>query len=164
MTCVSASVGLGNVWRFPFTCYENGGGAFLIPYIIIIILAGRPIYYFEACLGQFSGKRNVNMLESFAPAYKGRYAWRSKTKKNNFSNQGIAYGQSFVIICLVTYYSSVVGITLNYLINSFNKNLPWAQCKEEWNTDQIYCVPSGSSANHSLINTSFISSSELWFT
>ena len=49
--CVS---GLGNVWRFPFTAYENGGGAFLIPYICVLMLVGRPLYFMELALGQFS--------------------------------------------------------------------------------------------------------------
>ena len=46
--------GLGNVWRFPFTAYENGGGAFLIPYICVLMLVGRPLYFMELALGQFS--------------------------------------------------------------------------------------------------------------
>ena len=53
--------GLGNVWRFPFTAYENGGGAFLIPYICVLMLVGRPLYFMELALGQFSsaGQRRI---------------------------------------------------------------------------------------------------------
>lgn len=40
MSCISVSVGLGNIWRFPFTAYENGGGAFLVPYIVVLFLIG----------------------------------------------------------------------------------------------------------------------------
>ena len=54
LSCVGYSVGLGNVWRFPFTAYENGGGAFLIPYICVLMLVGRPLYFMELALGQFS--------------------------------------------------------------------------------------------------------------
>ena len=41
LSCISMSVGLGNVWRFPFTAYENGGGAFLIPYLVVLLMVGR---------------------------------------------------------------------------------------------------------------------------
>lgn len=71
MSCIAMSVGLGNIWRFPFTAYENGGGAFLIPYIIILIVIGRPVYYMEMCLGQFTGKSNVDTFKAMAPAFKG---------------------------------------------------------------------------------------------
>lgn len=43
MSCISVSVGLGNIWRFPFTAYENGGGAFLIPYIVVLFLIGNQL-------------------------------------------------------------------------------------------------------------------------
>lgn len=78
MSCIAMSVGLGNIWRFPFTAYENGGGAFLIPYIIILLIVGRPLYYMEMGLGQFSSRGNVKMFNSLSPALKG---WLSQKAK-----------------------------------------------------------------------------------
>ena len=54
-------VGLGNVWRFPYTAYSNGGGAFLIPYIIVLMLIGRPLYFMELSMGQFSSSSSVKV-------------------------------------------------------------------------------------------------------
>lgn len=72
MSCIAMSVGLGNIWRFPFIAYQNGGGAFLIPYLIVLFLMGRPVYYMEMCLGQFSSRSNVKMFEALAPVLKGK--------------------------------------------------------------------------------------------
>lgn len=70
MSCIAMSVGLGNVWRFPFVALSNGGGAFLIPYLIVLFLVGRPIYYLEMCIGQFSSRGSVKVYD-FAPALRG---------------------------------------------------------------------------------------------
>lgn len=70
MSCIAMSVGLGNVWRFPFTVYENGGGAFLIPYLVVLALIGKPLYYMEMALGQFSSLGSVQVWE-LAPVFKG---------------------------------------------------------------------------------------------
>ena len=65
------SVGLGNIWRFPFTAYENGGGAFLIPYLIALLLIGRPLYLMEMLMGQFSGMANIK-LWNLCPGMMGK--------------------------------------------------------------------------------------------
>lgn len=71
MSCIAMSVGLGNVWRFPFSAMENGGGAFLIPYLIVLAVVGRPIYYLEMIIGQFSSRGSVKVYD-LCPAMRGK--------------------------------------------------------------------------------------------
>lgn len=77
MSCIAMSVGLGNVWRFPFTALENGGGAFLIPYLIVLAVVGRPIYYLEMIVGQFSSRGSAKVYD-LCPAMRGKFKLFSK--------------------------------------------------------------------------------------
>ncbi|XP_076757146.1 sodium-dependent nutrient amino acid transporter 1 isoform X1 [Xylocopa sonorina] len=150
MACIATSVGLGNVWRFPFTAYENGGGAFLIPYIIVLIFVGKPFYYFEALLGQFTNKSCAKTW-AMVPAMKG-----------------LGYGQAFAALCVVSYYCSLMSLTLYYLVGSFQSELPWSFCREEW---QDQCVDAASKDNDTNkitgsdvnYNVTLRSSAELYF-
>lgn len=71
LSCIAMSVGLGNVWRFPFTALDNGGGAFLIPYLVVLFLVGKPIYYLEMIIGQFSSRGSVKVFD-LCPAMRGK--------------------------------------------------------------------------------------------
>ena len=70
MSCIAMSVGLGNVWRFPHTAYQNGGGAFLIPYLVVLIFIGKPLYFMEMALGQFSSYGSIKLWK-VVPILKG---------------------------------------------------------------------------------------------
>lgn len=70
MSCIAMSVGLGNVWRFPFTALENGGGAFLLPYLIVLMLIGRPLYFLEMIIGQFSSRNSIDVYD-LSPMFRG---------------------------------------------------------------------------------------------
>ncbi|XP_059478116.1 sodium-dependent nutrient amino acid transporter 1 isoform X3 [Neocloeon triangulifer] len=134
LSCIAMSVGLGNVWRFPFTAYENGGGAFLIPYIIVLLIVGKPFYYMELALGQFSSSGPVRVWE-VVPALKG-----------------VGIGQLVSTTGVFTYYCSIMAITMFYFFASFTAELPWARCGEGW----VDCADSfGSNGS--------ISSSEIYF-
>ncbi|KQS62104.1 sodium-dependent nutrient amino acid transporter 1 isoform X2 [Drosophila erecta] len=116
-SCISLSVGLGNIWRFPYIAFQNGGGTFVIPYLIALLVIGRPVYYLEISLGQFTGRGVVKAFD-MAPLLKG-----------------VAVGQVLATAASITYYSSIMALTLRFLLASFGSELPWSRCWESWGTD-----------------------------
>ncbi|KAH8345443.1 hypothetical protein KR084_000740 [Drosophila pseudotakahashii] len=148
MSCIALSVGLGNVWRFPFTALENGGGAFVIPYLIVLVLVGKPVYYLEMLLGQFSSRGSVKVYD-FSPIMRG-----------------IGYGQVLATGIVTTYYATLMALTLRYFVDSFYPTLPWSYCRSEWGPE---CLDSGpqeaASGATSLTNTGVrTTSAEFYFT
>lgn len=116
-SCISLSVGLGNIWRFPYIAFQNGGGTFVIPYLIALLVIGRPCYFLEISLGQFRGGGVLRAFD-MAPLLKG-----------------VAAGQLLATGASITYYSSIMAITLRFLIASFSAELPWASCRASWGND-----------------------------
>ncbi|MBD3263708.1 MAG: sodium-dependent transporter [Candidatus Omnitrophica bacterium] len=101
---VGSAIGLGNIWRFSYLCYKNGGGAFLIPYLIALITVGLPLMVLELGLG--------HKMRGSAPA-----SMASVSKKWEW----LGWWQViFVMFGIVLYYSVVISWCLNYFFFSFD--------------------------------------------
>ncbi|KAA0203888.1 hypothetical protein HAZT_HAZT000331 [Hyalella azteca] len=73
LACLGYSVGLGNLWRFPYLAYENGGAAFLLPYLLLLVIVGRPLYLTEVALGQYSQLGPLHTYRKIAPLMAGMW-------------------------------------------------------------------------------------------
>ncbi|XP_010874190.1 solute carrier family 6 member 6a isoform X1 [Esox lucius] len=130
-------VGLGNVWRFPYLCYKNGGGAFLIPYTIFLFGGGLPVFFLEVALGQFTSEGGITCWEKLCPIF-----------------TGIGYASIVIVSLLNVYYIVILAWGLYYLFQCFQPELPWAKCNQPWNTDR--CVEDTVRKNKTLMLTANI--------
>lgn len=126
LNCIRYSFSLGNIWRFPYIAYNNGGGSFLFVYIIITIILRIPVYYMELAITQFSGLR----------------VYRAWTFCSLFKGIGLCIAICAFIIAL--YYNVIVTYALLYLLESLRSilihrnhfNIPWKNCHKWWGADE----------------------------
>ncbi|CAG9792626.1 unnamed protein product [Diatraea saccharalis] len=71
LSIIGFAVDLANVWRFPYLCYRNGGGAFLIPYTLMLVFGALPLFYMELILGQYNRQGPITLWK-ICPLFKGR--------------------------------------------------------------------------------------------
>ncbi|CAL8343464.1 unnamed protein product [Lota lota] len=117
LSVIGFAVDLGNVWRFPYICYQNGGGAFLIPYILMAIFGGVPLFYMELALGQFHRTGAISIWKHICPIFKG-----------------IGYSICIIALYVSFYYNTIIAWALFYFYSSFSTTLPWTNCDNAWNT------------------------------
>uniref|UniRef100_A0A1A9ZWE0 Transporter n=1 Tax=Glossina pallidipes TaxID=7398 RepID=A0A1A9ZWE0_GLOPL len=121
LSLLGYSVGLGNVWRFPYLCYNNGGGAFLIPFTIMLIIAGLPLMFMELSFGQYAALGPVAIYRRFCPLFRG-----------------LGTGMVIVSAIVMLYYNLIIAWTIFYMFASFRTELPWQNCEPEWSTENCF--------------------------
>lgn len=104
LAAVGSAVGLGNIWKFPFITGMNGGGAFVLVYLIAILFCGLPILMAEFIIGRHSQKDVVGSFRELTPQ---STFWRSVGWLN--------LAAAFIIL---SYYGVVAGWTLDYLFKA----------------------------------------------
>lgn len=121
LATVGYAVGLGNVWRFPYLAQKNGGGAFLIPYFVMLAIEGIPIFYLELAIGQRLRKGAIGVWHQVSP-YLG----------------GIGISSAVVSFNVALYYNSIIAWCLFYFAQSFQAELPWSECPKKYLTNGSY--------------------------
>lgn len=107
MAAIGSAVGLGNIWRFSYMCYENGGGAFLVPYFVALLTTGIPLMLLEYALGH---KKHGSSALSFA--------------KIGRKYEVVGWWMPiFVMFGIMLYYSVIIGWCLNFTL--FSLDLSW---------------------------------------
>ncbi len=101
---IGSAVGLGNIWRFPAVAYENGGGAFILPYLVALLSAGIPLLFLDYALG--------HRWRGSAPA-----AWRRFRRWTEF----LGWWQVLIALIIALYYALILAWATNYTIFSLDQ-------------------------------------------
>ncbi|XP_049511165.1 sodium-dependent nutrient amino acid transporter 1-like [Dermacentor silvarum] len=118
---MTATVGLGNVYAFPYAIYTNGYGAYLILYVLFMVVVGQPLYLLEAIMGQFSSCGPLHVFSCF-PLAKG-------------------LGLSMCLLAAMRTMDAGLVLTqgMLYWVGSFTPRMPWMTCDAAWGADLASC-------------------------
>ncbi|KAG8553304.1 hypothetical protein GDO81_003364 [Engystomops pustulosus] len=141
LSMIGYAVGLGNVWRFPYLCYKNGGGAFLIPYTIMLAFSGLPLFFLECSLGQFSSLGPIEV-------------WRVVPIL-----QGVGLLMVTITTFVAIYYNVIIAYSLYYMFASFQSVLPWSDC---FNWADEFCSKVPRVSCNVTINETIITANLTW--
>lgn len=118
---VGSAVGLGNIWRFPYVAYSNGGGAFLIPYLIALLTAGIPLLFLDYILGH---------------RYRGGPPMAYRRLKRWMETMG--WWQVAICFIIAVYYAVILALAAVYLVLSFTKG--WGPNPKEFLFGQFWPI------------------------
>ena len=103
-----SAIGLGNIWRFPYVVGENGGAAFVLLYIVFVVLIGLPYMFAELALGRSAQKNPVGAIESIKPH--SLWKWVGLL--------GVLTG-----IGILSFYGVIAGWTFGYILKAATGNI-----------------------------------------
>ncbi|CAM4438225.1 sodium-dependent transporter [Paenibacillus tarimensis] len=124
LAAAGSAIGLGNIWRFPYVVYGNGGGAFLIPYFFALLTAGIPILLLEFGIGRKGGGSAPYSLSRLSR----KFEW-------------LGWWQALICFVITTYYVAIVAWAVSYFFYSFNLN--WGTDTEGFLFGSYLGVPEG---------------------
>lgn len=132
LALVSFAVGLGNIWRFPYLVYDNGGGTFLVPYVFALFFLGIPLFVLELGMGQILRQGIINL-------------W---VKLGIPNVRGIGISATITAIGIGVYYMVIVTWTLFFLFQTIGAIgdgvVPWSDQARGFQCDPVVLVPSSS--------------------
>ena len=102
LAALGYAVGLGNLWRFPYKMSQHGGMTFLIPYFLVLLFLGIPIFFMELVLGQYVNYGPIKIFRRLAPLFKG-----------------LGYSMVAMISCLTVYYNMNNSWSIFYFASAF---------------------------------------------
>ena len=130
LSSLGLAVGLGNIWRFPYVCYSNGGGTFLLPYLLMLLIVGLPLFFMEMALGQYAGLSAPKIYARLAPGLKG-----------------MGYGMVTIPTVINFYYTVVMAYAFYFLFMGFTSTLPWGNCNNDYNTEKCFSFDDAQNCN-----------------
>ena len=126
LSAIGSAVGLGNIWRFPGVAYENGGGAFLIPYIIALLTAGIPILFLDYAIGHRFRGAAPTAFRRLGGIRAGRWT------------ESLGWFQVCIAFVIALYYTAVVAWSMSYFVFSFD--LRWGDDTAKFFTEDYLKV------------------------
>lgn len=111
LAVTGAAVGLGNIWRFPYMTGENGGAAFLLLYVVFVVLLGLPVMMAEILIGRAGRRSPMQALGHLARQAGASPHWR-----------WLGLFGVITVFFILSFYSVVSGWSIEYLVESVNGN------------------------------------------